>query len=164
MSVFVRTAGARDIPALRALLSESLHATYDALFGVDAVREMTTKWHSARALQALLDRERSDYLVADDGEQLCGCAYAAVTSEDARVVTLFQLYVLPQLQGRGIGGMLLEEIEASFFESELLRVEVDERNGRGVAFCETEGFSQVGREEHGGDMPRTVLIYEKSLL
>lgn len=164
MSVFVRTAGSRDIPAIRALLLETWHATYDALYGADVVETLTAEWHSPQALQAMIDRDRSDYLVADDGDRLCGCAYAAAAGDDARIVTLFQLYVLPELQGRGIGGMLLEEIEQSFFESERLRLEVEERNVRAVAFYETEGFTQVGREEHGGALPRTVLIYEKSLL
>ena len=164
MSVFVRTAGARDIPAIRALLSETWHATYDGLYGPAMVEELTAEWHSPKALQAMLDRDRSDYLVADDGERLSGCAYAAAAGDDARVVTLFQLYVLPAHQGRGIGGMLLEEIEQSFFESEILRLEVEEKNTRAVAFYETEGFTQVGREEHGGALPRTVLIYEKSLV
>jgi ribosomal protein S18 acetylase RimI-like enzyme len=164
LSVFVRTAGQRDIPALRVLLAQTWHATYDAFYGAETVDALIGRFHSPAALQAMLDRQRSDYLVADDGERLCGCAYAAATGDDARVVTLFQLYVLPELQGRGIGGMLLEEIEQSFFESERLRLDVEERNGRAVAFFETEGFTQVGREEHAGELARSVLIYEKSLL
>jgi ribosomal protein S18 acetylase RimI-like enzyme len=164
VSVFVRTAGSRDIPAIRALLAETWHATYDGFYGAGTVDELTAELHSPKALQAMIDRDRSEYLVADDGERLCGCAYAAATGDDARIVTLFQLYVLPALQGRGIGGMLLEEVEQSFFESERLRLEVEEKNTRAVAFYETEGFSQVGREEHGGALPRTLLIYEKSLV
>jgi len=164
VSVFVRTAGARDIPAIHALLAETWHATYDGFYGAGTVEAMLAELHSPKALQAMIDRDRSEYLVADDGERLCGCAYAAAAGEDARVVTLFQLYVLPALQGRGIGGMLLEEIEQSFFESERLRLEVEEKNSRAVAFYETEGFSQTAREEHGGALPRTLLIYEKSLV
>ena len=164
MSVFVRTAGTRDIPAIRALLAETWHATCDPLYGAEMVNALTSEMPSRAALQAMIDRDRSEFLVADDGERLCGCAYAAATGDDARVVTLFQLYVLPELQGRGIGGLLLEEIEASFFESERLRLEVEDRHLRAVAFFETEGFTRVGREEHEGDRPRTILIYEKSLV
>lgn len=164
MSVYVRTAGVRDTPALQALLLETWHATYDALYGADVVAALTSRWHSEAALAAMLERERSDYLVADDGERLCGCAYAAATGEDGRVVTLFQLYVLPLHQGRGIGGMLLEEIEQSFFESELLRLEVEEQNSRAIAFYRTQGYAEIGREVHAGEMARTVLIFEKSLV
>nr|WP_250157309.1 GNAT family N-acetyltransferase [Tianweitania aestuarii] len=146
------------------MLAETWHATYDPIYGPGMVEELTAEWHSPEALQAMIDRDRSEFLVADDGERICGCAFAAATLDDMRVVTLFQLYVLPELQGRGIGGMLLEEIEQSFFESQVLRLEVEERNSRAVAFYETEGFTQAGREEHGGAVPRTVLIYEKSLV
>lgn len=164
MSVFVRTAGARDIPALRALLSEAWHATYDAFYGADVVADLTAKWHSASALRAMIERDRSEYLVADDSKRLCGCAYAAAVGDDARVVMLHQLYVLPDLQGHGIGGMLLQEIEDSFFESERLRLEVDERNRRAIAFYAAQGFEEAGRVVDAGALPGTVLIYEKSLV
>lgn len=165
MTAFVRTAGIQDLPAIQRFLQESWHATFDALLGVEAVDEITAKWHSQPALKAMLARDRSEYLVADDGKRLCGVAYAAaVGEEDARIVKLHQLYVAPDMQGRGIGGMLLHEIEDSFFESERLRLEVMEINARAIAFYEAEGFALVGREQWGEPAQHTVLIYEKSLI
>jgi ribosomal protein S18 acetylase RimI-like enzyme len=163
MSVFVRTAGPRDIGAIQSLLKATWHATYDGFYGADEVDKITAQWHSTARLSAMMERDRSEYLVADDGQSLCGVAYAAAEGEDARVVTLFQLYVHPDLQGRGIGGMLLEEIEDSFFESQKLRLEVEERNARAIAFYRSQGFAEVGRLEQCGDVATTVLVLEKAL-
>ena len=41
--MFVRTAGAQDIKAIRALLIETWHATYDSIYGVEKVTEITDR-------------------------------------------------------------------------------------------------------------------------
>ena len=107
--MFVRTAGERDLAAVRALLVETWHATYDAIYGAERVTAITDDWHSMRSLKARLTRPRSEFLVADDGKQLGGMAFAAA-GEDGKILMLHQLYVRPAHQGHGVGGMLLDEI------------------------------------------------------
>lgn len=161
--MFVRTAGARDLDAIRALLVETWHATYDALYGAAKVTEITDEWHSIAALERQLVLPNADFLVADDGKQLGGVAFAAATA-DPKIVMLRQLYVRPGLQGSGIGGMLLEEIEGSFFDSSQLRAEVEERNPKAVAFFLGEGFVQIDRRPVGGLISTVLLIFEKPLV
>ena len=50
--MFVRTASERDLETIKALLVETWHATYDAIYGVERVNEITTEWHSVAALKA----------------------------------------------------------------------------------------------------------------
>ncbi len=152
--MFVRTASERDLPAVSRLAAATAHATLDPLCGID---------FSVAALRRHLDRPRSEFLVADDGEAIAGVAFAGAVGEDMRIVRLDMLLVRSGMQGRGIGRMLLEEIEASFFESSLLRLEVDERNARAIAFYLAAGFAEVDRKQ-GRDIPDTLLILEKSLL
>jgi hypothetical protein len=64
---FVRTASARDLDKVRALLVETWHATYDTFYGVDKVDELTAKWHSIEALRARLQRKSAEFVVADNG-------------------------------------------------------------------------------------------------
>ena len=52
---FVRTASERDLAKVSALLGETWHATYDALYGADKVSEITARWHSVPALKARID-------------------------------------------------------------------------------------------------------------
>jgi ribosomal protein S18 acetylase RimI-like enzyme len=141
--MFVRTASERDVPAIRALLVETWHDTYDAIYGAAKVTEITNEWHSIRSLTARLTAPRSEYLVADDGKALAGMAFAAA-DETGETVTLRQLYVLPSMQGRGVGGMLLDEVEESFPEAKRLVLEVEVANERAVRFYLSRGFVDTG--------------------
>jgi ribosomal protein S18 acetylase RimI-like enzyme len=162
--MFVRTASERDLPAVSSLIAETAHATFDPLWGAEAVETRNTAYYSAAELKKKLDRPRSEFLVADDGKVIGGVAFAAAKGDDVRIVELEVLLVQPDLQGRGIGGMLLEEIEASFFESELMRVtEVDERNARALAFYAGAGYVEVSRKL-GANVPTMLLTLEKPLV
>jgi ribosomal protein S18 acetylase RimI-like enzyme len=160
--MFVRTASERDLDAIRALLVETWHATYDDIYGAAKVTEITDEWHSIAALKRRLTVPNSDFLVADDGERLGGVAYAEADAE-GKTVMLHQLYVSPTLQGRGIGGMLLDEIVESFPDADLFRLEVEEANEKAIGFYLSQRFLQVGRTENcgaeGSGLP--ALVFER---
>lgn len=165
MSVFfVRTAGAADLPAVRDLLGETWHATYDTIYGVVRVSEITASWHSVEALRPRLTRPNSEFLVADDGARLGGMAFAAA-GPDKKLVVLHQLYVRPDCQRHGIGSDLLGEIEASFPEAERLRLEVEEANVAAVDFYRSKGFAAAGRTENCGaaNSGLSAQVFEKRL-
>lgn len=147
--MFVRTAGERDLPAVRALLVETWHDTYDAIYGSERVTEITDEWHSLAALKRRLARPNAEFLVADDGKQLGGVAYAEA-EPDGKSVKLRQLYVRPAFQGRGIGGMLLDEIIESFFDATRFILEVEEANAKALGFYGAQGFVQVGTTQNCG--------------
>lgn len=144
--MFVRTASERDVPAIRALLVETWHDTYDAIYGAAKVTEITNEWHSIRSLTARLTVPRSEYLVADDGKALAGMAFAAA-DETGETVTLRQLYVLPSMQGRGVGGLLLDEVEESFPEAKRLVLEVEAANEKALRFYLSRGFVDTGESD-----------------
>ena len=48
--MFVRTASERDLQAVRDLLVETWHATYDHIYGVERVAAITDDWHSIASL------------------------------------------------------------------------------------------------------------------
>ncbi len=160
--MFVRTASRHDLPAIRALLAATWHATYDRIYGVERVNAIVDEWHS---LPARLEIPGSEFLVADDGTRIGGIAFA-VMAEDATTVLLQQLYVLPELQGRGIGGSLLDEIEGCFPEAERVRVEVEQKNGGALSFYRSQGFAEIGKTAASGAENETdfLLILERPIL
>ena len=160
--MFVRTASERDLGAIRTLLVETWHATYDPIYGEERVTEITDEWHSIEALRPRLSRPNSEFLIADDGKRIGGVAFAEAI-DGGRLIVLRQLYVLPPLQGRGIGGMLLDEVIESFPEASAIRLEVEERNARAIAFYTANGFVPSGETgEHSGTGAPT-LIYSRNL-
>ena len=162
---FVRTAGKRDVEAVSHLLAETWHATYDGIYGEARVAEITASWHSPAALAPRVSRPQSEFVVADDGERLGGMAYAASSDADRKLVILHQLYVRPDCQGRGIGQVLLREIEDAFPDAERLRVEVEAANEPAVGFWRANGFEPAGRTQSCGSADSGIPadIYEKRL-
>lgn len=162
--MFVRTASEPDLDAIRALLVETWHATYDSIYGADKVTEITDEWHSIAALKRRLTVPNSDFLVADDGEQLGGVAYAEAKA-DGKTVMLHQLYVAPAMQGRGIGGALLDEVIESFPDAERFRLEVEEANDKAIGFYLSQRFVEVGRTGNCGteDSGLPALIFERAV-
>jgi ribosomal protein S18 acetylase RimI-like enzyme len=163
--MFVRTASRRDLEAVRALLVETWHDTYDAIYGVERVAEITGEWHSLSVLAARLDQPDSEFLVADDGSRIGGMAFASAVDE-GKTVVLHQLYVKPDCQGRGVGGLLLDEIEGCFPVAERIRLEVEEQNVKAVAFYLAQGFAKVGKTQDcgcaGSGIPAA--IYERPIV
>ncbi|MEO0910824.1 MAG: GNAT family N-acetyltransferase, partial [Pseudomonadota bacterium] len=47
---FIRTASESDLPRVQEILIETWHATYDEIYGVEKVNEITGKWHSLERL------------------------------------------------------------------------------------------------------------------
>lgn len=144
---FVRTAGERDLAAISALLAETWHATYDSLYGAERVAEITGAWHTVDALRPRVGRLDSEFVVADDGEAIVGMAFAAAGTDDSKLVTLHQIYVLPAHQRRGVGSDLLSEIARSFPEATRMRVEVELANASAVAFYQAHGFAATCESE-----------------
>lgn len=162
---FVRTASERDLAKVSALLAETWHATYDALYGVDKVREITAHWHSVPALKAKLARKDSEFVVADDGKELAGMGYVAMSKDRPKAAFLHQLYVLPRYQRQGIGRDMFAELETCFPDANAMVLEVEPRNEAAVAFYLAHGFVKVGETRHkAGDVSDVPLdVYEKPL-
>lgn len=161
--MFIRTANERDLPGVSRLIAEAAHATFDSFHDASVVEKLVAERFSVSRLTSLLERQRSEFLVADDGSALGGVAFGAAEGDDARIVSLDILTVRPDQQGRGIGGLLLEEFEQSFFESELVQLDVDEQDARALRFYLDAGFAEIGRKT-GPIASSTLLTLQKSLV
>lgn len=162
---FVRTASAQDLAKVSALLAETWHATYDALYGAAKVSEITARWHSVPALKARLERKDSEFVVADNGKELAGMGYVAMSKERPKAAFLHQLYVLPRFQRQGIGRDMFAELESCFPDANAMVLEVDPRNEAAVGFYHAHGFIKVGEAQHTADNISGVPldVYEKPL-
>lgn len=147
LPVFIRTASKKDLPAIQALLRETWHTTYDTIFGVEVVDQITQEWHSIEAMEERLARPMSEFIVADDGKSLHGIAFAA---QKEKTVTLFQMYVLPDSQGQGTGTQLMQELFFCFDSADQIQLDVHPDNHNAVGFYRSGGFEEIGKMEVAG--------------
>jgi ribosomal protein S18 acetylase RimI-like enzyme len=159
--LIIRDAEAADLPAVRALLVETWHATYDGIYGWQRVAEITTAWHSLENLAAQLDREGGAFLVALVKDEVIATASARIEPDRAALLT--RLYVLPQYQGVGIGRTLLQVTLACFPQAPVARLEVESQNEPAIAFYERMGFflQRQARFDGRDDTPNTLLMAKR---
>ncbi|MEF2072391.1 GNAT family N-acetyltransferase [Consotaella aegiceratis] len=149
MTPTIRPATPDDLEAVRSLLRETWHATYDAIYGAETVERLTGEWHSIEAMKGRLARPRASFLLAEDESGLAGMAFAAL--EEEGILTLYQLYVRPDAQRRGIGSRLLRAVHQAFGGHSRVRVEVEPANRGAVRFYEKHGFEPLGMVRGSAD-------------
>lgn len=147
-TVRIRDAGAHDLEAVRALLVTTWHATYDDLLGADRVRQITSEWHSPERLGGQVGQPGTAFLIAIRGRQIAGTGFAHMTGPDEAEIG--RLYVLPALQGRSIGALLLEALIGRLETARRFRLEVEPRNQSAIRFYERNGFLPAGMTQNCG--------------
>lgn len=136
--IVTREASLADVAAVRRVLVDTWHATYDHLFGVERVTAITDDWHSEESLSAAVGRPGHRFLVAEaDGVIL---ATASSTLHPHGRLTLDRLYVDPRAQGAGVGTLLLASAISGWPEVRRIDLEVEPRNAPAIAFYRRHGF------------------------
>lgn len=162
--MWVRSATKEDLNAVHDLLVETWHATYDDVYGVERVNEITSRYHSLEALKKQLAKPYSEFIIADDGADILGMAYAS--QKDHKLSILNQLYVHPEHQKKGVGSLLLAEVESAFPGVFALQLEVIDKNRNAVEFYESRGFEKTSIKIDDWGQPNSgisVIVLEKSL-
>jgi len=159
--LIIRDAEAADLTAVRSVLVETWHATYDGIYGWQRVAEMTNAWHSLENLSAQLGRDGGAFLVALVGEEIVATASARI--EPDRTALLTRLYVVPAWQGVGIGRTLLQVTLACFPHAPVARLEVEGQNEPAIAFYERMGFflQRQARFDGREDTPNTLMMAKR---
>lgn len=147
----VRQACADDLATVSQLLHDTWHATYDATMGVEAVNDITSRWHSVDNLNRQLgDRDRCFLVTETPQGVIVGHASAVRQSLDS--VCLSRLYVLPDRQGGGAGSALLSAVTDWAGRGTTMELEVEITNTPAIGFYQKHGFSDDGRKvQCGGD-------------
>jgi ribosomal protein S18 acetylase RimI-like enzyme len=137
----IRTGKEADLAAVRALLVDTWHDTYDALIGAEKVTAITDSWHSIEALKRQLSMPNTAFLVADQAGSIVGHAFASAQRPPA--LMLSRLYVLLSSQRQGIGTLLLSAAIDHCPACDVVHLEVEADNAKGLAFYRKLGFEVI---------------------
>lgn len=122
-----------DIASIQQTARSSWHATYGAMFSTKFIDGFLQHAYGEASLRRAILNRSSTFLVARNGEQVVGFCHFGRGSK-AEGQELYRLYVDPSVWRRGIGGRLVEEMEAAL-----------RRNGIGEYFCYVHAQNEVGK-------------------
>jgi GNAT superfamily N-acetyltransferase len=100
MKIFVRPALPSDVDFARGLYFETMRATIEPLFGWDRRRQ-------EESFAGWFDLQEAGIIVADG----CDAGWMQIRTNE-REIFLGSLYVIPEMQRRGIGTYILSELIA----------------------------------------------------
>ncbi len=150
--VSLRAATGEDLQGVVAVGHRTWPATYIPIAGKDYVAMGLAKWWTADATIPAIRAGR--VTVAELGDEIVGMT--SVGPLDGHLV-LWKLYVVPELQGSGVGGMLLRAAiaRATADEYDELRLSYLDGNDGARGFYEHYGFEVFDRDE-GGEIPDSI--------
>ncbi len=155
--MIIRPVETEDLPALRDALVAAWHATYDDLIGARQVTAITENWHSPSALAREQAMGDGSFLLGEIDGRIVAAALAAPTGDGW--IYLSRLYLVPDIQGRGLGARLLQEVLAPFDRAPV-RLEVHPGNDRALRFYRRQGFLF----EEGGERDPTRIVMMRPAL
>jgi ribosomal protein S18 acetylase RimI-like enzyme len=142
--IIIEKATLEDISEVKQLLSYTWKDTYGSFLEAQTIEKVTTVWHHPEALKSQAEDPDTYFAVAkDENRKIVGLI--TVGRIDKKRVHMARLYVHPEAQRQGIGHQLLTAALKAFPNTEVVRLEVEEKNRKGVSFYNKQGFREVER-------------------
>jgi GNAT superfamily N-acetyltransferase len=131
-----------DLPALAELAGVIWRACYPGIISQDQIEFMLARMYDRETLRDEMLSQGIRFYRLLWGERFAGFASVGPGAA-AGVMKLHKLYLLPELQGCGLGSLLLNhcETEARRLGARRLILAVNKRNPRAIAAYQRNGFA-----------------------
>ena len=135
------------IPLIRTLTMQIWPQTYVPIIGQEQVAYMLDRFYSEASLLDQMTHQQHQFIIAyEDEEPVAFASYGRIGPDTFK---LHKLYILPAMQGKGVGRSLVEHIAAAVKKegSEWLTLNVNIHNHAAMAFYERTGFTHFRSED-----------------
>ena len=145
--LIIREAEPDDLSTIGYLAQQIWPVTYKDILPPQQIEYMMNLFYSPSSLDEQVKKKKHIFLIAELEEEPVGFASYSNTETDG-VFKLHKIYVLPTIQGKGLGKALLEFIIAEIKElkGKALQLNVN-RTNQAKAFYERLGFSIIKEED-----------------
>lgn len=156
----IRALSAADIPLVTALAYRIWPVAYGAILSPEQIANILARIYTPDNLLAEMEAGHR-FWAAYDGDTALGFASGY---RDGDAVWVKKLYVLPDMQGKGIGRAFVETIRDAFGPARELRLLVNDQNSAAQAAYERFGFRRAATiPVRMGDFAFTDYLYVKAL-
>ncbi|MCC7375847.1 MAG: GNAT family N-acetyltransferase [Verrucomicrobiales bacterium] len=162
----IRPATEADVPVLGALARLIWHVSFRDIVTPEQIEYMLAQRYDPDVLRKVLAAGEPAYeILRVDGEPVAYAAYLPTDRPDE--FKLQQLYVHPEWQGRGLGGLLMDRVETVARQHGRTRLvlTVNRNNHRAKAAYEKRGFRvrESAQFDIGGGFIMDDFVMEKVL-
>jgi len=143
----ILNASVPDIPLIRTLTMQVWPQTYVPIIGETQVAYMLDRFYSEASLLDQMTLRQHQFIIAcEDDVPVAFASYGRIGPDTFK---LHKLYVLPQVQGKGVGRSLADHIVAAIKEAgaDWLLLNVNIHNHAAMAFYERTGFVHFRSED-----------------
>ncbi len=143
----IREATQADIPLIQAIAQATWPVCYAGIIGPAQIAYMLDLMYCTPALEAQFGPKGHRFLVAEQKSSSIGFAGFEHGYQGSKRTRLHKLYVLPGVQGNGVGHALLDATSAEAREMGDVAMELNvNKHNPAIHFYERQGFS-VERDE-----------------
>lgn len=137
----------QDIPVIQAIAAETWPVTFQDILSSEQIAYMMDMMYSTAALEQQIRDYHHRFLLAQHDTRHVGYLSFELNYKQQKKTKIHKIYLLPKLQGRGIGKKLFDEVTqiALIHANETLSLNVN-RDNTAVSFYEKIGFKIVGQE------------------
>jgi ribosomal protein S18 acetylase RimI-like enzyme len=140
------------VPAVRRLLVETWHATYDATLGAGRVTEITNTRHAIPVLHVQIEEPGCCFLIAEQAGAIVG--HINTREQPEHTLYLGRLYVHPTSQRQGIGRCLLRAALGRHPTATRVWLTVAADNAPAIAFSSSRRIRRRWRGDGARRTPR----------
>lgn len=141
----IRFAEPDDINTIGWLAQQTWPETYGQIITAQQMQYMLNLFYNPLSLRRQMLEEKQQFLMVEQDEEPIGFASWAPMAEPG-VYRLHKLYVLPGIQGKGMGKAMLNFIFEDIRGARALRLNVNRYN-KALQFYERMGFVIIGEED-----------------
>ena len=146
-SIIIRKATVADIPLIKKLVMLVWPHTYVPIIGEQQVAYMLDRFYSSQALTLQIEEQQHQFIIGYYNDE--PVAFAAYSPLSPDTWKLHKLYILPEVQGKGIGKQMVHYIKSDVAASgaTALVLNVNIHNTSAIAFYNRYGFQHLRDED-----------------
>ena len=139
--ILLRKAKSSEIGIITALAELIWPQTYSAYISKDQLRFMLDKMYNEGELLAQLQSGHTFLIASENGKDIGFAGFSIINSKE-HIYKLHKLYVLPEMHGKGVGKLLINEVVnlAARNGGQTLQLNVN-RNNKAKDFYLQAGFN-----------------------
>ena len=144
--ITIRNAGLEDIALIVSMAQQVWEPTYRHILSAEQLSYMFEMMYSPDALNRQMQNGQQ-FLIAQDDDRAYGFSSFEL-KDSGQTIKIHKLYVLPSAQGKGLGHLLLADIEkrGNAFGGVKISLNVNRFN-KAYDFYIKEGFYKAGEED-----------------